>query len=77
MQSDEYVIEGPFSDDNNTSLFWSNNNGWVPFDDASRFDYLDTLPIGWVRIWNLTDGIYVEYNNPNTPPPPYLWVWRN
>lgn len=61
-----YLIVGEETDDDGRPLCWSNADGWVPREQADRFDHAgEILPIGgrWERI-DLLDRIDCEGENP-------------
>lgn len=35
----KFKIQGPFSQDDQQYLFWSNQDGWVDFHSATTFNY--------------------------------------
>ena len=66
--TNKFKIQGPFSHDDDTQLYWSNKDGWVDFQSATTFTEnqrinlpMDTELVAWLKM----DGTIDHLMNPS------------
>ena len=57
----KFKIQGPYSEDDNAFLYWSNKNGWSDFNSTTLFDHQELRVINFPM--EATHIVWVDKND--------------